>query len=379
MIVEQALALAQEFEEAADSASDGQVLDRCERVALDSGRTFLRQAEDVEKKEAPGGPAPVARRNKGGSSRRVVTAPGPLEIRRSYFTCPACSEGGYPLDTRLGVEGALSRQARRILCWAGGRMAFAVAAEALEELCGFSLSDETIRRACQAEAPTIAAWGATAEAARSEFRRADGLPEFQTDAAKVNTETVWLDVKIGVFAKREAGDPATSAEWDSRKLPPTTARSAFTAIETSEEFGARWRPWAARLEIDEPARLSVLADGAEWIWDRAAAQFPGSAEFLDIYHACEHWSDVAKALFGARTEAADAWLDGDRSRLLAAELRVSAAHRSVDRQRDDRGRCEGRDRQAAEEDRSAVVCQERAKDGPALLPDLQRWMEGVLG
>ena len=58
MIVEQALALAQEFEEAADSASDGQVLDRCERVALDSGRTFLRQAEDVEKKEAPGGPAP---------------------------------------------------------------------------------------------------------------------------------------------------------------------------------------------------------------------------------------------------------------------------------------------------------------------------------
>jgi hypothetical protein len=74
MIVEQALALAQEFEEAAEAASDGQVLDRCERVALDSGRTFLRQAlasalerqaEDVEKKEAPGGPAPVARR--GGS------------------------------------------------------------------------------------------------------------------------------------------------------------------------------------------------------------------------------------------------------------------------------------------------------------------------
>ena len=44
IILEQALALAQKFERAADSAPDGQVLDHCERIALDSGRAFLRQA-----------------------------------------------------------------------------------------------------------------------------------------------------------------------------------------------------------------------------------------------------------------------------------------------------------------------------------------------
>jgi len=68
IILERALALAQEFERAADSAPDGQVLDRCERVALDSGRAFLRralesaleqQAEAVEKKGGPAGPAPA--------------------------------------------------------------------------------------------------------------------------------------------------------------------------------------------------------------------------------------------------------------------------------------------------------------------------------
>jgi hypothetical protein len=77
-----------------------------------------------------------------------------------------------------------------------------------------SICDQAIRRACQLEAPAIAAWCATAEAACSEFRRADGLPEFQTDAAEVNTESGWQDVKIGVFAKREAGEPTTATRLE---------------------------------------------------------------------------------------------------------------------------------------------------------------------
>jgi hypothetical protein len=44
LLVEQALALAKELERAANDAPDGQVLDRCERVALSSGREFLRKA-----------------------------------------------------------------------------------------------------------------------------------------------------------------------------------------------------------------------------------------------------------------------------------------------------------------------------------------------
>jgi len=44
LLVEQALAFAKELERAADDAPDGLVLDRCERVALTSGREFLRKA-----------------------------------------------------------------------------------------------------------------------------------------------------------------------------------------------------------------------------------------------------------------------------------------------------------------------------------------------
>jgi hypothetical protein len=246
-----------------------------------------------------------------------VTALGRLTVARTYFTCPACGLGAYALDQRLGIDGALSRQARRVVCWAGGRMAFAQAAEALEQLGGWTISDETIRQVCQAEAAAIAAWRSDAEAAAAGFRRAEGLPEFQTDAAKVNTDTGWRDVKIGIFAKRPAGEPAAAADWEDRELPRPTARVAFAAIEPSEAFGARWRPWAERLGLHDPTALSVLADGAEWIWDQVALQFPGAAELIDIYHASEHLSDAGKALFGAGTEGAAAWLEAGRQRLLS--------------------------------------------------------------
>ena len=61
-IVEQAFVLAQELETAADSAPQGQVIDRCESFLLSRGRDFLRRtlestlqarAEALEKKGAP--------------------------------------------------------------------------------------------------------------------------------------------------------------------------------------------------------------------------------------------------------------------------------------------------------------------------------------
>jgi hypothetical protein len=69
LIVEQAFVLARELESAADSAPDGQIIDRCESFLLGNGRDFLRRvlestlqsrAELLEKKGAPPESAPVA-------------------------------------------------------------------------------------------------------------------------------------------------------------------------------------------------------------------------------------------------------------------------------------------------------------------------------
>jgi hypothetical protein len=63
----------------------------------------------------------------------------------------------------------------------------------------------------------------------------------------------------------------------------------------------------------DPLRLR-RADGAEWIWNAVAAQFPAAAQVPDIFHACEHLAATAAALFGG---GAAAWVDRGRRSLLA--------------------------------------------------------------
>lgn len=246
-----------------------------------------------------------------------MTAVGPIAIERAYFTCYTCSAGGYPLDGRLGIDGFLTRQAIRLACRAGAHHSFAQAEELLADMCGWHISDERLRQACQEEARRIADWQAKNPAATEAFTKASGVIEFQTDAAKVNTDTGWRDMKIAIFAKRPLGPSATPEEWNERHLPKPSARVAFAAIECIDTFAPQWRQWMQRLKITTYASISVLGDGAEWIWDHAQAQFPGASGLLDIYHASEYISDAAKALFGEGAPEVAAWLDEGRQALLA--------------------------------------------------------------
>ena len=72
LILEQAYVMAQELNAAADSAPEGQVIDRCESYLLGNGRDFLRnvlesslrtRAEGLEKKGVPPESACVGRRD----------------------------------------------------------------------------------------------------------------------------------------------------------------------------------------------------------------------------------------------------------------------------------------------------------------------------
>ena len=84
-------------------------------------------------------------------------------------------------------------------------------------------------------------------------------------------------MRLGVFAKRQPGRPASAADWDRRHLPAPHARVALAAIETAARFGPRICRWARRLGIRDPATVTVLADGAEWNWNQVAVQLPGAA------------------------------------------------------------------------------------------------------
>jgi hypothetical protein len=205
--------------------------------------------------------------------------------------------------------------ARRMACLLGVQQSFAQAQLALAEVAGWELDDNTIRRLCHATAAQAAARRderATAE----RFAAAAGDLELQVDAGKVNTLGGWRDVKVAVFARRRRGEPATAARWDQRDLPAPAVRSVVAAVEEAAAFGPRCAAEARRLRLDDPGRLSVLGDGAGWIWDLAGRHFPGAPGLLDVYHGAQKLAEGAKAVFGEGSAQAKAYAERGRMRLL---------------------------------------------------------------
>jgi hypothetical protein len=58
--------------------------------------------------------------------------------------------------------------------------------------------------------------------------------------------------------------------------------------------------WPRAAGIGEGREVVVLGDGAPWIWNLAAEQFPNRVEILDWYHAKEHVGATARRSGGAR-------------------------------------------------------------------------------
>jgi hypothetical protein len=196
-------------------------------------------------------------------------------------------------------------------CLLGVQQSFVRAQTALAEVAGWELDDNTIRKLCHATAAHATATRVDRTTAAT-FAQAPEHPqapvdrELHLDAGKVNTLEGWRDVKVAVFACRERDEPTTVATWDERDLPPPVARSVVAAIEEASRFGERCATEAQRLALTDPAALTVLGDGAEWLWNLAERHFAGSDQLLDFWHGAEHLGDGAKAVCGVGTAEAKA-------------------------------------------------------------------------
>jgi hypothetical protein len=244
-----------------------------------------------------------------------VTAAGRVTLHRRSLRCGGCGLTASPLVARLGLDGFLSPHATRLACLAAASWSFDGAADRLHEFAGVRIDGETIRRHGHRAA---AALTRRREAAppKPTFAAARGEIEFLTDGVMAPSRGGWRELKMALYLKRPRGEPTEPQDWATRELPRPTAQAAYATVADCEAFAGHWASRAAALGIEPSGPLTVLGDGAEWIWNAAAVQFPAAAQVLDIFHACEHLAATAHVLFGDGTAAAD-WAERGRRALLA--------------------------------------------------------------
>lgn len=248
--------------------------------------------------------------------RSLVTQAGEISVSRIYLRCVKCGGGGYPVDERLGIDGRYSKQAQRLMCLAAASWSYDISSDRLEDFCGLKISDTTIREVAQEHGSKANEWLRLDPVAVQEFREARGDIEFTADGTCVNTVDGWREMKVGIFSKRERGETATPDEWATRDLPKPHTRIAFAAIEESDSFGSRWKAWCKRLGLPDTSAITMLADGARWLWEEQRKHLTHADGVLDIFHVLEHITATGQALH-PDPQQASAWITKAREALLS--------------------------------------------------------------
>jgi hypothetical protein len=132
-----------------------------------------------------------------------------------------------------------------------------------------------------------------------------GRPGKQPDGTSKTRE-----VKLCTVWSAERRDEEGTPVRDEGSISYSAAIESAAQRDTDQvpsEFAARVEREAKRRGFERVARRAVLGDGAKWIWNLASEHFPDAIQIVDRFHAKQHLSDVAKAIYGAKSDLAPAW------------------------------------------------------------------------
>lgn len=282
-------------------------------------------------------------------TKQVLSVLSRIRLRRAYYHCSPCHEGVIPKDSDLDVVAtSFSPGVRRLMGRVGGKEPFAEGRRDLEELAAIVVKTKEVERVSEAIGEQMAAiTGKQCAAALSGrivllprpvpkmYIAIDG-----TGVPMVPRETQGRQGKdpSGKAKTREAKlgcvFTQTAVDDEGRPVRDDESTSYVGAIETSERFGPRIFTEAIRRGIRCAEKVIVLGDGAPWIWTLAGEHFPGATQIVDLYHAREHLSGLAKVLYGPGTSKAQDWakarideLDDDESDARGVETVLAAMRR----------------------------------------------------
>ena len=277
--------------------------------------------------------------------KTFITLMGPMRLERAYYYCRACRRGSCPRDRALDLQDtSLSPGTTRLAGMTAAEVSFAKASEWLA-LTGVEVEARQVERCAEALGRAIArderaVRGQTAPApAPTMYLGLDGTgvpvrpaevagrrgkqPDGSAKTREVKLSTVWTAEGRDAEGRpcRDPGSVSYNAAVESAASRDTDPQPAA--------FPQRVQREAQRRGFDTAARQVIIGDGAPWIWNSADEQFPDAIQIVDIFHAKQHLSDVAKAIYGPGTDLADRWgkarrdeLDAGRIDAILTELRA---------------------------------------------------------
>ena len=257
--------------------------------------------------------------------RTIDTVLGPVTVTRAWYHCPACEHGLAPRDTELGITGtSLSPGLAAMNDLAAAAGPFAGAARLLEEIGGIRLTAKRVERAAESSGAAVAAAGR--ERARlTASRKLVPLPPSPlpdklyaaidgTGVPMTGRETAGRkgkgedgrartrEVKLGVFFTQDELDK------DGYPVRDRASTSVIATFEAAPVFADLVKAEGIRRGADHVRQLTILGDGAAWIWGIATAKFPEATQIVDLFHAREHLHDLARKLEFMLLDRKDEWL-----------------------------------------------------------------------
>ena len=257
-------------------------------------------------------------------TKTILTVVGRAEISRPYYLCPHCHDGQFPDDIELDVEKTeLSPGVRRMLALVGQEAPFDHGREQIKLLAGLKVTAKAVEPTAEAVGADIA----LIEQAKIKSAMQLNLPIVIGEPIKILY--VRMDGTGVPVVKKETvgrkgktdGQPAhtrevklgcvfTQADWDKKGYAVRDADSTtYTGvIENAEEFGKRIYLEASNRGLSRAKNIVVIGDGAPWIWKLAEEYFPHCVQIVDLYHARQRVSELAKKIYPNDSPAQKAWL-----------------------------------------------------------------------
>jgi hypothetical protein len=111
------------------------------------------------------------------------------------------------------------------------------------------------------------------------------------------------EVKLGVFFTQDDVDD------DGHPVRDRDSASYIATFEPAAVFGEMVKAEGIRRGADHVRQLTILGDGAAWIWTIATGKFPEATQIVDLFHAREHLHDLARQLEFMLLDHKQEWLE----------------------------------------------------------------------